>query len=204
MSGKSPDRSTKTGQTDHLSTSKLPVHSEAEIIEGCKKGKAAFQEALYQSYSRRMMAVCLRYTKSRFEAEDIFQEAFVKVFKNVNAYQGGSFEGWMRRIFVNTALTHYQRNRRYHEQSDYDDIQESHPSGEDVLSKINSQQLLGLINSLPEGYRVVFNLYAVEGFTHREIGEMLGISEGTSKSQLSKAKSQLRSMLEKLSISERC
>ncbi len=180
------------------------MHSEAEIIEGCKKGKAAFQEALYQSYSRRMMAVCLRYTKSRFEAEDIFQDAFVKVFKNLNAYQGGSFEGWMRRIFVNTAITHYHRNRRYHQQADYGDIEESHPSEEDVLSKINGQQLLVLVNALPEGYRMVFNLYAVEGFNHREIGEMLNISEGTSKSQLSKAKSQLRSMLEKLSLSERC
>jgi RNA polymerase sigma-70 factor (ECF subfamily) len=180
------------------------VHSEEEIVEGCKKGKASFQEKLYQLYSRRMMAVCMRYTKSRFEAEDIFQEAFVKVFKNMEAYNGGSFEGWVRRIFVNTAINHYHKNRRYTEQADYRDIEESHPGEEDILSKINSSQLMVLINTLPEGYRMVFNLYVVEGFTHREIGEMLNISEGTSKSQLSKAKSQLRSILEKFSISEKC
>ena len=150
------------------------------------------------------MAVCVRYTNSRFEAEDIFHEAFVKVFKSINMYSGGSFEGWVRRIFVNTAINHYHKNKKYQEQLDYSTIEESAPSGEDIVSQINSQELLLLINQLPEGYRVIFNLYVIEGYNHREIAEMLNIAEGTSKSQLAKAKSHLKKTLLKFSISEQC
>jgi RNA polymerase sigma-70 factor (ECF subfamily) len=180
------------------------VHSEQEIIEGCKKGKASFQEKLYQLYSRRMMAVCIRYTKSRFEAEDIFHEAFVKVFKNLNNYNGGSFEGWMRRIFVNTAINYYHKNRKYQEQLDYSTIEESSPSEEDIVSNLSGKELLLLIDQLPEGYKLVFNLYEVEGYTHREVGEMLGIAEGTSKSQLAKAKMHLKKILLTYSMKEKC
>jgi RNA polymerase sigma-70 factor (ECF subfamily) len=180
------------------------VHSEQEIIEGCKKGKASSQEKLYQLYSRRMMAVCVRYTKSRFEAEDIFHEAFVKVFKNLQNYNGGSFEGWMRRIFVNTAINYYHKNRKYQEQLDYSTIEESSPSEEDIVSDISGKELLLLIDQLPEGYKLVFNLYEVEGYTHREIGEMLGIAEGTSKSQLAKAKMHLKKILLNYSMKEKC
>nr|WP_262921685.1 sigma-70 family RNA polymerase sigma factor [Pontibacter ruber] len=164
--------------------------------------KASFQEKLYQLYSRRMMAVCVRYTRSRFEAEDIFHEAFVKVFRNISAYNGGSFEGWVRRIFVNTAINHYHKNRKYQDQLDYSSVEESVPADDDIISTISGQELLALINQLPEGYRLIFNLYVVEGFNHREIAEMLNIAEGTSKSQLAKAKSHLKKMLQKLSISE--
>jgi RNA polymerase sigma-70 factor (ECF subfamily) len=180
------------------------VHSEQEIIEGCKKGKASFQEKLYQLYSRRMMAVCVRYTRSRFEAEDIFHEAFVKVFKNLNNYNGGSFEGWMRRIFVNTAINYYHKNRKYQEQLDYSTIEESSPSEENIVNDISGKELLLLIDQLPEGYKLVFNLYEVEGYNHREIGEMLGIAEGTSKSQLAKAKMYLKKILLNYSMKEKC
>lgn len=180
------------------------MYTEEEIIAGCKQGKALFQEKLYQLYSRRMMAVCVRYTSSRFEAEDIFHEAFVKAFKSINSYNGGSFEGWMRRIFVNTAINHYHKNKKYQEQLDYSTIEENTASGEDIVSQINSQELLLLINQLPEGYRVIFNLYVIEGYNHREIADMLGIAEGTSKSQLAKAKSHLKKTLLKFSISEQC
>jgi RNA polymerase sigma-70 factor (ECF subfamily) len=180
------------------------VHSEQEIIEGCKKGKASSQEKLYQLYSRRMMAVCVRYTRSRFEAEDIFHDAFVKVFKSLNNYNGGSFEGWMRRIFVNTAINHYHKNRKYQEQLDYSAIEEVAPSEEDIVSNIAGKELLLLIDQLPEGYKLVFNLYEVEGYTHREIGEILGIAEGTSKSQLAKAKMQLKKILLNYSLKEKC
>jgi RNA polymerase sigma-70 factor (ECF subfamily) len=180
------------------------VHSEQEIIEGCKKGKASSQEKLYQLYSRRMMAVCVRYTRSRFEAEDIFHDAFVKVFKSLNNYNGGSFEGWMRRIFVNTAINHYHKNRKYQEQLDYSAIEEAAPSEEDIVSNIAGKELLLLIDQLPEGYKLVFNLYEVEGYTHREIGEILGIAEGTSKSQLAKAKMQLKKILLNYSLKEKC
>nr|WP_255487965.1 sigma-70 family RNA polymerase sigma factor [Pontibacter sp. KCTC 32443] len=157
---------------------------------------------MYQLYSRRMMAVCMRYTKSRFEAEDIFHEAFVKVFKNISTYNGGSFEGWMRRIFVNTAINHYHKNHRYQVQTDYSTVEEIIPTEEDIISSISGQELMTLISQLPEGYNLIFNLYVVEGYNHREIAEMLNIAEGTSKSQLAKAKSYLKKMLLKLSISE--
>ncbi|MEJ8756907.1 sigma-70 family RNA polymerase sigma factor [Pontibacter sp. H259] len=178
------------------------MYSEAEIIEGCKKGKASFQEKLYQLYSRRMMAVCVRYTHSRFEAEDIFHEAFVKVFKHLDSYSGGSFEGWMRRIFVNTAINHYHKNRKLLDQLDYSTVEESTPAEDDIISQISGQELMEIVNKLPEGYKLVFNLYVVEGFNHREIGEMLSIAEGTSKSQLAKAKIHLKKLLQKYSISE--
>ncbi|SFU84461.1 RNA polymerase sigma-70 factor, ECF subfamily [Pontibacter akesuensis] len=180
------------------------MQTEEEIIAGCKQGKAAAQEKLYTLYSRRMMAVCTRYTKSRFEAEDIFHEAFVKVFKHLDSYNGGSFEGWVRRIFVNTAINHWHQNRKYEFQTDYSTVEESTPAGDDIISSISGQELLLLINQLPEGYKVIFNLYVVEGYNHREISEMLGIAEGTSKSQLAKAKSHLKKTLQKHSISEKC
>jgi len=178
------------------------AYTEAEILAGCRQGKAAFQEKLYELYSRRMMAVCVRYTRSRFEAEDIFHEAFVKVFKHLDTYSNGSFEGWMRRIFVNTAINHYHKNRKLQDQLDYSTVEEITPSEDDIISTISGQELLELVNQLPEGYKVVFNLYVVEGFNHREIGEMLNIAEGTSKSQLAKAKIHLKKLLQKYSISE--
>lgn len=178
--------------------------SEEEIIAGCRQGKASAQEKLYQLYSRRMMVVCVRYTSSRFEAEDIFQEAFVKVFRHIDAYNGGSFEGWVRRIFVNTAINHYHKNRKYEEQLDYGSVEETTASTEDIISQISGQELQAIINQLPEGYKLVFNLYVVEGFNHREIAEALNIAEGTSKSQLAKAKGQLKKILLKQSLSEAC
>nr|WP_255481303.1 sigma-70 family RNA polymerase sigma factor [Pontibacter sp. Tf4] len=157
---------------------------------------------MYQLYSRRMMAVCSRYTRSRFEAEDIFHEAFVKVFKHLDSYSGGSFEGWMRRIFVNTAINHYHKNHRYQEQLDYSVVEEIVPASDDIISSISGQELLAIIDQLPQGYNLIFNLYVVEGYNHREIAELLQIAEGTSKSQLAKAKAYLKKMLQQLSISE--
>jgi RNA polymerase sigma factor (sigma-70 family) len=182
----------------------VDVLSEEEIIAGCKQGKASAQEKLYQLYSRRMMGVCMRYTSSRYEAEDVFQEAFVRVFKYIGTYSGGSFEGWVRRIFVNTAINQYHKNRKYQEQLDYSAIEESTPSTEDIISQISGQELLTVINQLPEGYRLVFNLHVIEGFNHQEIAQALNIAEGTSKSQLAKAKSSLKKILLKQKMSEAC
>ncbi len=148
------------------------------------------------------MAVCVRYTRSRAEAEDIFHEAFVKVFQHINTYQGGSFEGWMRRIFVNMAINSYHKNRKYQDHVDYAAIEDMSGTDDNIISSISSQELLGMINQLPEGYRLVFNLYVIEGFNHREIADMLSIAEGTSKSQLAKAKSYLKNILQKYSVSE--
>lgn len=177
---------------------------DAEIIVGCKLGKPAFQEKLYQLYSRRMMAICVRYTSTRFEAEDIFQEAFTKVFKNIKSYDGGSFEGWMRRIFINTSINYYHSNRKFQEQLDYSSIEETAPADYNVLNEISAKELMALINLLPHGYKMVFNLYEVEGYTHPEISKMLSISEGTSRSQLTKAKIYLRKVLQRHSISKAC
>lgn len=151
------------------------------------------------------MAVCVRYTKSRFEAEDIFHEAFVKVFKHIGNYKGeGSFEGWARRIFVNTAINHYNKHRKHQTDLDYSTVAEVVPATDDVVSVLSGKELLALIDQLPEGYKMVFNLYVMEGYNHAEIGEMLQIAEGTSKSQLAKAKAYLKKILLKHSISEKC
>lgn len=175
--------------------------TELEIIEGCKQHKASAQEKLYSLYSRRMMAVCIRYTHSRFEAEDIFHEAFVKVFKYIHTWQGGSFEGWMRRIFVNTAINHYHQNKKFFDHVDSSFVETSLPSNDNVIGDLSNQELLELINQLPEGYRLVFNLHVVEGYNHNEIADMLNIAEGSSKSQLSKAKAYLKKLIENRLIS---
>ena len=172
--------------------------TEQEIIDGCKKGKPACQEALYNQYGSRMMAICMRYAKTRFEAEDVFHEAFVSVFKNIDAFKEGSFTAWMRRIFINTSINNFRRNKNHYEHLDSQHLEITDDSQTDGLGELSNKELLALIQELPEGYRVIFNLYVVEGYNHREIGDMLQIAEGTSKSQLSKAKSMLKKKLERL------
>ncbi len=178
--------------------------TEREIIEGCLANKASAQEKLYSLYSRRMMAVCLRYTKSRPEAEDIFHEAFVKVFRNIHMWQGGSFEGWMRRIFVNTAINHFHQNKKYFDHVDSSYAETMLAAPENPLAELSEKELLRLIDQMPEGYRLIFNLYVVEGYSHVEIAEMLKIAEGSSKSQLFKAKAYLKKLIENKTISEPC
>jgi RNA polymerase sigma factor (sigma-70 family) len=175
--------------------------TEKEIIDGCLENKASAQEKLYSLYARRMMAVCLRYTRSRFEAEDIFHEAFVKVFKNIHMWQGGSFEGWMRRIFVNTAINHYHQNKKYNDHVDSSYAETMVSSNDNIIGELSNQELLELIDRLPEGYKLIFNLHVVEGYNHNEIAEMLKIAEGSSKSQLSKAKAYLKKFIEDKLIS---
>ncbi|MES2389820.1 MAG: sigma-70 family RNA polymerase sigma factor [Bacteroidota bacterium] len=170
--------------------------TEEELIEGCKANKARYQEALYNKYGSVMMGICLRYAYTSFEAEDIFHDAFIKVFKNMQAYKGaGSFEGWMKHIFVNTAINHFHKNKKRYYHGDLEDAGDMPQSDQDTLSQIDADELLDLIARLPEGYRMVFNLFAIEGYGHKEISEMLGISEGTSKSQLAKARAYLKKSL---------
>lgn len=174
---------------------------ETEIIQGCLENKASAQEKLYALYSRRMMAICLRYTRSRVEAEDIFHEAFIKVFKNIHTWQGGSFEGWMRRIFVNTAINHFHQNRKYFDHVDSSYAETMLSSSDNIIAELSNQELLDLISRLPEGYKMIFNLHVVEGYNHNEIAGMLDIAEGSSKSQLSKAKAHLKKLIEDRLIS---
>jgi RNA polymerase sigma factor (sigma-70 family) len=168
--------------------------SEQELIDGCRKSSRSSQKALYDRYCRKMMVVCLRYSKTTAEAEDILQEAFVKVFQGIkNFRQESKLETWITRIMVNTALN-FQRKKLY--LFPMVDVEEIDVAEDEVsISDINFTQLLEMIQSLPQGCQIVFNLFAIEGYNHKEIAELLGISEGTSKSQYSRARSLLQEKL---------
>ncbi len=174
----------------------IPQDDEKQLLKGLMAEKPGAQEKLYKLYAGKMMALCHRYAKSREEAEDILQEGFLRVFRKIELYNGtGSFEGWIRRVFTNVAIRHYQKNARLHVVSGIDEHGEE-PSEDLTDHFFATEDLLKMIQSLPDGYRMVFNLYAIEGYSHEEIGEQLGISIGTSKSQLSRARQSLQRMLE--------
>ncbi len=170
--------------------------TEQLLIKGCAAGDRANQTKLYNLYAPKMMGVCLRYSRNREEAEEILQEGFLRVFTYINTFKGsGSFEGWIRKIMVNCALHRYRNKSQLQpvirlDTSNYDTAGEA-----EVLSGLDAKELLSLIQTLPAGYRVVFNLYVFEGYKHREIAEVLGISEGTSKSNLSDARAFLQKTL---------
>jgi len=170
--------------------------SDKFLIKGCKKGTPKAQEALYAKYSKAMYAVALRYVKGIQEAEDILQESFVKVFENIEKFRGGSsLPYWIKRIVVNTALNHQRSKLFLYPMVDIVNL-DDHVVNEDVFSKISHQELIKMIMSLPDGSRIIFNMYAIEGYKHHEIAARLKISEGTSKSQYSRAKKLLIKMLE--------
>lgn len=156
------------------------------------------QEALYMQTSSKMLAVCMRYAKDHMEAEDVLQLGYIKVFQKVKEYRGdGAFEGWIRRIMVNTAIESYRKNLRTMNVVPIEDAYEQPSTGFD-FSRLGMQDLLKLIQNLADGYRVVFNMYAIEGYSHKEIAETLGISEGASKSQLSRARGILKEQVTKM------
>jgi len=170
---------------------------ESDLIVGCLEGNRRMQEELYRRFSPRMYAVCLRYAGNTEEAEDILQEGFVKVFKKLDSFRSeGSFEGWIRRIFVNTAIEHFRRKRYLMPVTEKEEntIEGKYLS---ILDDLAARDIMALVQELSPGYRTVFNMYVVEGYTHKEIADMLGISEGTSKSQLSRAKVILQEMVKK-------
>jgi RNA polymerase sigma factor (sigma-70 family) len=171
--------------------------SEIDIINGCINGERQWQKRLYDSYASKMLGVCMRYAKDRSEAEDMLQEGFIKVFQNIDRFKHeGSFEGWIRRIMVFTSINAYKhRSRKFQEDLDNEEIDA--PYNDDIVDKISAKEIIMLMQHMPEGYRMVFNLYAVEGYTHKEIGEMLNIAEGTSKSQFSRARMFMQQLLAK-------
>ncbi|MBS1655938.1 MAG: RNA polymerase sigma factor [Bacteroidetes bacterium] len=180
-----------------MSTERNQTISESDLILGCINGDRRIQEELYRRFSPKMYAVCLRYSGNTEEAEDILQEGFVKVFKKISSFRSeGSFEGWLRRIFVNTAIEHFRRKQYLQPVTEKEEntIEGKYLS---VLDGLAEKDIMALIRQLSPGYRTVFNMYVVEGYTHKEIGDMLGISEGTSKSQLSRAKVILQDMVRK-------
>ena len=173
---------------------KVYKYSEKELVAGCKQHSKVHQKALYQQYYRLMFGVCLRYTDNRDDAEDVLQEGFIKVFQHLKNFRGqGSLEGWIRRIMVHTSIEHYRKRSRYF-MVDIEHARDVELSA-DQLGHLTREELLVLIRALPAGYRTVFNLYVIEGYSHKEIAKMLKISEGTSKSQLSRAKGLLKTQV---------
>jgi len=171
--------------------------TENELIRGCIRENAACQKEVFNRYAGHMLGVCQRYARNSFDAEDILQDAFIKVFNKISQFKfEGSFEGWIRRIVVNTALKKYSLRRYEKEVSGYE-IKDRDESGMEpsAYSHLTEKELLDLINSLPDGYRIIFNLYVIEGYQHDEIAEMLGIQSGTSRSQLVKARSMLQKQI---------
>ncbi len=185
-----------------INRKKLPV-TEQELVEACKKDDRHAQKLVYERYSPAMFGLCKRYVKTVEDAEDVLVEAFFKVFTNISQYQGsGSFEGWIRRIVVNEALMSLRRAHNFRMTVEISEIAPPEtPAG--IVGELAAQEILGLINQLPTGYRTVFNLYVMEGYKHREIAEMLDISINTSKSQLILAKKRLRELLEKAGYESR-
>lgn len=173
------------------------MEKEQQLIQGCLRGERSAEAALYNHLAPKMMVVCLRYGKTREEAEDILQEGFIKMFDKLNQYTAeGSFEGWVRRIMVTTALMKYRSQKTLQPIVEIDSAPQQSFSSEDFLPSIDAKELLLLIQQLPPMYKVVFNLYAFEGMKHREIADMLGITEGTSKSNLFNARAILQKAVE--------
>lgn len=170
---------------------------ENDIIKGCIEGKRLYQKQLYDHFASKMLGVCMRYAKDRAEAEDMLQEGFIKVFTNISRFKfEGSFEGWVRRIMVFTAINYFKhRSRKFQEDLDVDGYDSVYQ--DDIVTKIAAKEIVALVQQMPEGYRMIFNLYAVEGYTHKEIGEMLGVAEGTSKSQYARARQYMQAALAK-------
>ena len=171
-----------------MSTSSNQIISDSDLIRGCLSGDSRMQEALYSRFAPKMYAVCLRYSNNADDAQDLLQEGFVKIFKNLDKFRAeGSFEGWVRRVFVNTSIEHYRRKVNLISTADRDDAYvEDHSAN--ALDKLAEKDIIKLVQDLSPGYRAVFNMYAIEGYSHKDIGSILGISEGTSKSQLARAK----------------
>jgi RNA polymerase sigma factor (sigma-70 family) len=173
---------------------------EEKIIKGCCSGKAKYQQMLYEKYYGKMMSICLRYAKDPEEAKDILQEGYIKVFSHLKDFKGdGSLEGWIRKIMVNTAINFYHKNKKLELNSsiedDYHELQDMTMSEENIIQKMAYDDLLKLIRTLSPAYQTVFNLYAIEGYSHKEIAEMLNINEGTSKSNLAKARMKLQKQM---------
>lgn len=169
-----------------------------ELIAGCSKGSRKAQELLYKQFAAQMLAVCMRYAVDRPEAEDMLQIGFVKVFDKIADFRNeGSFEGWVRRIMVHSSIGYY---RKHHKMMvvDMGDVVTQQSVDPSALANLDVKDLMRLIQNLAPGYRMVFNLYAIEGYSHKEIGDIMGITEGASKSQLSRARSILKEQVVKL------
>lgn len=170
------------------------------VIENCKKNKRKAQVALYKQYAPMLLGICYRYVADKAEAEDILQESFLKIFNNIKEFSGkGHFESWMKKIVVNTAITYFHKEKKHYYHDEIEDVRE-----EEVRlnltpdTEYDYQELQQLLKSMPEGYRIVFNLFAIEGYKHKEIAEQLNIDESTSKTQYLRAKNWLIREMKKM------
>ncbi len=163
-----------------------------QLIRKCLKNKEyAFQE-LYKRFSSNMFGVCLRYARNYHDAEDLLHDGFIRVIENMESYRGeGSLNGWMRKIMITTAINYYRKKNKGNFEIDIHNVVINDDKYEDIISYLSTQELLDYIQSMPDGYRTIFNMYVIEGYKHVEIAKMLGISENTSKTQLQKARKAL-------------
>lgn len=170
--------------------------TEEALLQGCLKKDSAAQKALYEKYSAKMLAVCYRYAHNREDAEDMLQEGFIKVFSQIHTFKSqGAFEGWIRRIMIHTCINILKKNKKFNENVDLIHASSLLVREDSIPSVIQAKQVVECIRLLPLGYRTVLNLYAIEGFSHKEISEMLDIEESTSRSQYTRAKSMLEDIL---------
>ena len=171
---------------------------EALLVSECIKGNARAQRELFDKFARKMMTVCLRYSKNTEQAEDVLQDGFVKVFFKLKDYKGeGSLEGWIRRIMVNTALDRIRKDLKFSNNASFDDVGYKLNYDDFTFEKLVAEDLMKMVHAMPNGYKMIFNLFAIEGYSHAEIAETLGVTENTSKSQYSRARAYLRERLEK-------
>lgn len=189
-------------ETDRKRLEKQAVTvQEEKIIEGCKKGDRRSQKELYDRFAPKMMAICLRYMGDKETAVDVLQEGFLTVFSKLDTYSGeGSLEGWVRKIFVNTALMSLRKNDVLKESEDIESAWSLTSDDTSAVQNLSYKELIRIISGLPAGFRTVFNMYVIEGYSHKEIGEALGISEVTSRSQLQRARMMLQDKIKKMTV----
>lgn len=167
--------------------------NEQTLLKECLNNNPKAFKMFYEKFASKMLGILLRYAKNTMEAEDMLQQGFIRVFQNLEKFRyEGSLEGWVKRIMINTAINFYKSNLKHNQYVDIDDVSHTSSLSIEAIDSLSHKQLLTLIQSLPEGYRMVFNLYIIEGYSHKDIAEQLGISENTSKSQLSRARKVLQ------------
>ena len=189
------------GKLSNLREINTDFMTEEAMLKGCIRNQAAAQQELYYRYSPKMLSVCYRYAKSREDAEDMLQEGFIKIFGQITQFQNkGVLEGWIRKIIVHTCINNLKKNKKFTESVDLIHASGVHIREESVPSIVQAKQVVECIRMLPIGYRTVLNLYAIEGYSHREIAAMLDIEESTSRSQYTRAKTMLEDILVKKHI----
>jgi RNA polymerase sigma factor (sigma-70 family) len=179
-----------------LKTYTHTIDSEKEVIEGCKIGDRASMERLYNLHNKKLRGLVYRYSRTNFDMDDILQEGFIRIFKNIHSFNyAGSFEGWLKRIMINTAINYYKKYIKIQSEVNFENINEKDLDAIEIADNLSVEELQALIGKMPDGYRYILNLYAIDGYSHKEIGEMLNIGENTSSSQYFRAKKHLMRLI---------